>query len=209
MRRMTWMFAVFLTALMLASCVSAVPEPAKELSGDGWSGRVVDGSTGQPLPGALVWIRWSTFSPGHSNAETCQHMDLTVTDAEGRFRTPPWRVENPPFAYGRLSRITEVYLRGYGRTREDRAVQSNPDLLMPPWVGKDVERLEFLAGLRMQSFCIGGADAGADALAAKIHRTLLAEYLQIPGARDRKSLAGSPALPVWESTIRELEGTRK
>ena len=208
MRRMIWMFAVLLSAVMLAGCVSAVPEPAKELSGDGWSGRVVDGSTGQPLPGALVWIRWSTFSPGHSHAETCQHMDVTVTDAEGRFRTPPWRVENPPFAYGRLSRITEVYLRGYGRTREDRGMQSNPDLLMPPWVGTDDERLDFLMGLRMQGRCMGVADRGADAFAVKIYRALLSEFVQIPGGRERKYL-GFSDVSMWEEIIRELEGIKK
>ena len=208
MVRVVLKYAAILWAVMLTSCVSAVPEPAKELSGDGWSGRVIDWSTGRPLPGALVWIRWSTFSPGHSNAETCQHMDLTVTDAEGRFRTPPWRVENPPFAYGRLSRITEVYLRGYGRSQEERGVQSNPDLLMPPWIGTDDERWKILDALRMQSHCIGGADPRADAFTATIYRVLISEFIQIPGARERKS-AGFFVLSVWEHTIRVLEGTTK
>ena len=208
MRRMKFMVAVALFAAMAAGCVSAVPEPAKVLSGDGLTGRVVDASTGQPLPGAMVWIRWSTFSPGHSHAETCQHMDLAFTDADGWYRTPPWRVENPPFAYGSLFRFSEVYLRGYGRRSYERNVPGTPDLRMPVWTGTDNERLDLLTALRMRSSCIGGADPAAEPLAAQIQKALLSEFVQIPGSREQKA-AGYPVISVWENTIRRLEGDER
>lgn len=77
-------FAVILLACGCGSLVHV---------GKGFSGRVVDEATGDPLPGVIVVAQWQPYyvgpvhAPGHSGVV---HVYETVTDKDGRYSIPGW-----------------------------------------------------------------------------------------------------------------------
>jgi hypothetical protein len=85
-----------------------------------FEGRVVDGSSGDPVAGALVYATWS-FQAGYGLTTPAGYREaITSTDANGRYKID--RLDDLP--EGGATRVTEfvlvVYKRGYVAYRSDR-----------------------------------------------------------------------------------------
>jgi hypothetical protein len=120
-------FSALAAVFVCAGCIPALaPAPfpaASDTTEPGtlvgpFSGRVSDGQSGRPIPGALVWVSWR-FCKG---ASVCQPAGTatasTETDADGRYLVP--RLARLPGPV-RLDGVTLiVYKRGYTGYRSDR-----------------------------------------------------------------------------------------
>lgn len=85
-----------------------------------FEGRVVDGSSGDPVAGALVYATW-TFQAGYGLTTPAGYREaITSTDANGNYQID--KLEDVPD--GGSARVTEfvmvVYKRGYVAYRSDR-----------------------------------------------------------------------------------------
>jgi hypothetical protein len=110
------------------------------------SGQVLDVSTGKPLPGAIVVVRWlgTAVGPGHSSS-VCVHVETAVTDDQGRYATPWWWQKPPVLASS--GPVSDAYLAAYEPTREGRPQgASEKDVYMKRFVGTAGERSEFIDG---------------------------------------------------------------
>lgn len=87
-----------------------------------FDGRVTDGASGHPLPGAIVWVSYS-FCQGEVLCTPIAGQTWSgETDADGRYAVP--QLSQFPAA-SRLSRTTlVVYKRGYLGYRSDRYFES-------------------------------------------------------------------------------------
>lgn len=85
-----------------------------------FDGRVLDGDTGNPVAGALVYGTWR-FESGYGIAQPAGFREfVTSTDATGRYRIPPPETM-PPGDSTRLAAFQLIiYKRGYVAYRSDR-----------------------------------------------------------------------------------------
>src|SRR5262245_26181041 len=85
-----------------------------------FDGRVVDGDTGRPVQGALVYASWSFIEGFGLNSPSGYREHLATTDANGRYRVP--RLDGMPG--GGSIRLADfhmvVYKKGYVAYRSDR-----------------------------------------------------------------------------------------
>lgn len=134
-------------AVLTAGCTMR----KSELTGEAVDGVVIDATTQQPIPGAMVLLKWRGVLPTvHSNSVPCYHAELTTTDAQGRFHTNAWRVETKG----------HVEWLGYVSPSEPpEPVAYKPEYVMParyqadprrvllePFSGTTLERLDYLVG---------------------------------------------------------------
>ena len=133
---MAWRVGSRLACALLGLCLGAMacagprvrPAPFRErpdsvTAGDlrgPFDGRVVDGETGRPVPGALVYASWSFIEGFGLNAPSGFREHLATTDANGRYRVP--RLDGAPG--GGSTRLADfhlvVYKKGYVAYRSDR-----------------------------------------------------------------------------------------
>ena len=87
-----------------------------------FDGRVTDGASGHPLPGAVVWVSYSFCQGEVLCTPVAGHTWSGETDADGRYSVPT--LSQFPAA-SRLARTTlVVYKRGYLGYRSDRYFES-------------------------------------------------------------------------------------
>jgi hypothetical protein len=84
-----------------------------------FDGRVLDGATGKPVSGAIVWASWG-FEVGRGLSAPAGAVTASVeTDSDGRYLIP--RLAETPDDQRRVARFTlVVYKRGYIAYRSDR-----------------------------------------------------------------------------------------
>jgi hypothetical protein len=89
---------VLTTACCAPSYLREVDVPAVD-----FHGRIVDGTTGQPIEGAIVVATWNMYAlsvlPEHGPKTTLQDVTETVTDAQGKFVIPNLGVNSPPLGW--------------------------------------------------------------------------------------------------------------
>ena len=98
-----FIFLLLLTALIAPRCLAA-----QEAAPETVQGRVVDAETGQPLPGAHVFLNGSTLG--------------TITDADGRYRLdnlPPGSPEIVASMLGFEAQTQRPHLSSTGATTLD------------------------------------------------------------------------------------------
>jgi hypothetical protein len=79
---------VYVVALCLVLGVSFVMGRMNGLVFGGmFGGQVLDQDTGKPVEGAYVIATWEDYTLSQT---TCVHMDIQVTDSEGRYFFGPW-----------------------------------------------------------------------------------------------------------------------
>ena len=142
------LFGGFLAvAVLTAGCTMR----KSELTGDAVDGVVVDATTQQPIPGAMVLLKWRGVLPTvHSNSVPCYHAELATTDAQGRFHTNAWRVETKDhvdwlgYVTPREPPEPVAYKPGYAMPRR---YQDDPRrVLLEPFLGTTLERLDYMTG---------------------------------------------------------------
>lgn len=93
-----------------------------------YRGKVVEKETGEPIEGAVVFLRFYTGS-GNIGGMTSHYADAveTLTDAEGGFMIPPHRVNTFRLLHGWVKEAyTIVFKPGYGAFPRHR--ESEPEL---------------------------------------------------------------------------------
>lgn len=131
--------------VLLAGC----GKPA--LGGRALEGVVLDATTLQPVPGAMVLIKWrGTLPTIHSNSVPCYHVELATTDENGRYHTNAWFIwtkDHAPWVAhinqtGPIEPI--VYKAGY--VMQKRSQDDWTRVLIEPFKGTALERLGYLSG---------------------------------------------------------------
>jgi hypothetical protein len=79
----------------------------------GLQGRVVEATSGKPLAGVFVTVRWlGNTSPAVQPNTVCYAADVIVTGADGRYDVPEWSGSLNPFITDR-QRGVSFYKKGY------------------------------------------------------------------------------------------------
>jgi len=136
---------------------------AATLAGGPYEGLVRDKATGDPIPGALVMVKWMGTTPSiHSSRPLCYHQAVVMTGTDGRFRVPAWsettaRRGDPTWLpYVTPLQIEEFVFKPayldtpmHGRARDPRQIK------LEAFNGSLKEWMEFLYELRGRSVCEG------------------------------------------------------
>jgi len=144
-------------AATLAACQKST------LSSGPYEGLVRDKATGQPISGALVYVKWMGANPSsHSSYDLCYHHEIVETGPDGRFRVPAWRVStkvngDPTWLpYINPLHVEDfVFKAGY----RDNFVRGGPrdpsKIELEPIVGTASEQIRILHELSHRSGCDG------------------------------------------------------
>ncbi len=134
-----------------------------------FDGRVLDGSTGKPVTGALVEVDWAFESPGALPAPAGQRSVTVETDHDGRYAVDPIAIP----AGARLARTTLIiYQRGYvafrsDRRFEDRSVRQD---FAAQWVTVKLDRFAPTQSHARHVVFVGGGDRMHEALQEELIR---------------------------------------
>ena len=113
--------------LCLTACIPTryfvKPEPVE--------GVITNYETGEPIPDAFVVARWTGTSGGlgHGGGAICFHVEVTKTDAEGRYFIPPPEIESDYPKYREPRILVLAYKPGYRRPYWVNNVPSPTDQL--------------------------------------------------------------------------------
>ena len=152
--------AAMVAAVAVASCAVGVNEDMADV-GMMVDRRMVDETTGAPIAGAWISMRWYSYSStiGGQN-HSCRHASSVQTDSDGRYRVPTW--------HGSLPRLTRSYKPGYV---PGRLLPKIPADEMKAIAQTDQERRQELYSMLGATECGDEIDEGAkglfDALAAE------------------------------------------
>lgn len=129
--------------LLLFSLLLDLPACATStaLSHEPIEGVVREEGTNKPIPGAIVIARWQGSSPVFiADSQTvCFHVEITVTDEQGRYRIPPLPEEPRHRRIEDKRVITTAYKSGYRYTGGTKRVD-----YLQPFTGGREERLKYL-----------------------------------------------------------------
>ena len=146
---------------------------------DARSGSLVDAATGAPVAGATVVANWSGFTDAFRNQQAVAHVEVTVTDAQGRWRLAGW----PP---GRDTTFRDVRVDRWaaapGRPVAGVAVAlGSSTSRMDPVAADDKSRAEALRDAFMHSKVFGSLarDGSGEAL-VPLQLALIAGMEQLP-----------------------------
>jgi hypothetical protein len=175
---------------MLPACAL---DAAKYVTSEEVTGIVTEAGTGKPLPGAVVAIRFKRSNTGHSG-EHCFRSMAVETDAEGRFRFAPWKLENTR-ANATLGEVT-VYKRGYAQPvqpayvrQESRSItgiafsdtihipKTQLQLSVGPFHGTDEERVQQLRSIAANYTCRWQAESDDRVLLPRIREEIASTSL--------------------------------
>jgi hypothetical protein len=121
-----------------------------------WSyeGRVVDKDTGKPIEGAYVVAAWrgSLISPPE-RVSVCFHVNVTMTDKEGKFSFSDWSGNFDPLIVNRRMQPDVFYKAGYYWDLSKPFTTINNTFVLTPHRGTPEERFEQINGLRVPTNC--------------------------------------------------------
>jgi len=107
----------FMRALLTISI--GIYLPGCSLTGEAFSGYVLEQGTESPIEGAIVVAGWKGHVATWAHGRTvCYHVETAVTDSNGRFHFPAWRkdISEKWQKNVRFERVSiEVYKSGYER----------------------------------------------------------------------------------------------
>jgi hypothetical protein len=130
------------------------------LKGDALDGRVVEESSGKPIPDAIVLAYWKGFLPGWGHGKSvCYHVLSTTTNNAGTFHFPPWRerVED----WRKRIKDKETYIIAYKSGYEWSQLFSHDGITyLRPFGGSRGARMEYLRRVLRATDC---ASAGISA----------------------------------------------
>jgi hypothetical protein len=114
-------------------------------------GVVVEEGSNKPLAGVVVFARWVSYgsAAGVDSRTSCVRIDLTTSDAQGRFELPTY---SPLFPWGNAAASVHGYQQGYEHLRKidqhghyvDKPPPAEQRIVMKPFTGSVKERLEYL-----------------------------------------------------------------
>ena len=137
-------------ALLLLGLLVAESGCTLSVSGTAIEGRVVDEATGNPIQGALVIAQWSGDVGGPvQSSQTCFHLEIATTDADGRYRIPGWSRrpvadwEGGFFGLRNTEVTRRTYKDGYAQLRYDP--RDSRTILMTRFRGTPDERIDYLS----------------------------------------------------------------
>ncbi|MDB4303784.1 carboxypeptidase-like regulatory domain-containing protein [Desulfosarcina sp.] len=91
-----YLLPLLLTGLLLIPLLSACSYPSiksrDSLASERFDGTIVDKETGEPIPKAVVMMRWPRISGGYTGSNTVGAIEVSesVTDGEGRYFIEGW-----------------------------------------------------------------------------------------------------------------------
>lgn len=136
------LIAAFLSCTSLASCSN----PDRSLRGGPLDGTVVDGTTREPIVGAIVVGEWQGSRRGLVESRTIDyHAETAVTDAQGRFHIKAWETPNIGDTSNRIVESKEfvwAFAAGYNVGLSSEPHPST--ILMLPYRGTRADRFEYL-----------------------------------------------------------------
>ncbi len=108
-----------------------------------YEGRVVDKDTGKPIAGAYVVAAWrgSLISPPE-RVSICFHVDVTMTDKEGKFSFFDWSGNIDPLLVNRRMHPEVFYKAGYYWNLSKPFPIINKTFVLTPHSGTPEERFE-------------------------------------------------------------------
>lgn len=153
----TWVYATDMAEHMVAEEIVGV---------------VVEAETGKPIPDAIVAIRFERNNTGHGGPH-CFRATAVASDAQGRFRFPPWSQDNTRanFTFGqvtaykagysvfeRLADMAEIHqasrtILGIPFSDTIKIPRQEVRVELKPYVGTDQKRIEQLARLMSAFTC--------------------------------------------------------
>lgn len=124
------------------------------------NGQVLELATKTPIANAHVFLDWAGEVSGWADTQSvCIHAESTVSDQQGRFKTPAWSEETKHGGRMRSSVPTiEPYKPGYVvsySSDEWAKAYKKGILLMEPYKGTNQERLQYLLDLSNRVQCFG------------------------------------------------------
>lgn len=171
-------------ALIFMVCVGCdlLGEPI--LKGDAIDGKVVEESSGKPIPDAIVLAYWKGFLPGWGHGKNvCYHVLSTTTDNAGIFHFPPWRerVED----WRKRIKDKETYTIAYKSGYEWSQLLSHEGLTyLRPFAGSRGAQMEYLRRVLRATNC---ASAGISAKNLHLlYRALYEDAKKIAVTKDDK-----------------------
>jgi hypothetical protein len=165
--------------------------------------RVTDAATHESVSGAIVIATWDRVNSSIAASwETCNHVEVVVTDAQGRYHIDPWsRFFYNPFA-GRFWITVWAYRAGMTAPLPPavRFDERTGDIQMAEFTGSHSERMAAL--WRFSVFSCAGADESLKIL-RPFREAVYAEAQAIAtdSAEDRRTLAA-----IWRQ-VHERERT--
>ena len=131
---------------LLFALLVTLPLTACALSGGPVSGEVLEERTNQPIPGAIVMVRWKGDLPGFADSKTvCYHVESTVSDETGGYRIAAWSKEAAADWQTRIINkefVVVAYKVGYGFSNQSS--QKEEIEYLAPFTGTSGERLGYL-----------------------------------------------------------------
>jgi len=185
-------------AVLTAGCTMR----KSELTGKAVDGMVIDATTQQPIPGAMVLLKWRGVLPTvHSNSVPCYHAELATTDEQGRYHTNAWRVETKGhvewLGYVSPSEPPEPVAYKPGYVMPARYQADPRRVMMEAFHGTTSERLRYLVGTFYQNEVTCDADIKTP---IPIYQAAYEEASKIAGAPEDQG--------VLDSILTELESAQ-
>ncbi len=152
-------------------------------------GRVIDGSTGKPLPGVYVIGAWEVVKPMFGKAISgCAKLELTRTDEQGKFTLSNWSGSVLAHLFGGEDLNIYYYLRGY--LWENGHAQIGEPAVLVPDTRPAIDRLGHLNELTAKADC--GSRSERMKYALPLYRLMYAEAATIASKsnqEERKALS--------------------
>jgi hypothetical protein len=153
------LFVLLLTlGLPLSACAASV-------SGGPLDGQVLEEGTNQPLPGAIVVVRWQGNVGGPvESSTTCYHVETATTDNQGRFHIHAWKTTEAALGlhpswfdrlfFGPTIRDREILKSAYHPGYTFGTVPSEKDTVwLKPFTGGRGERFKYLDRVISNTSC--------------------------------------------------------
>ena len=192
------------TVFFLVACIPTryfvKPDPVE--------GVITHYETGEPIPDAFVVARWTGTSGGlgHGGGSICFHVEVTKTDAEGRYFIPPPEIESDYPKYREPRILVMAYKPGYRRPYWVNNVPSPTDQLITDQELPQ-ERLRYLTDVNKNTICMQAGESERNLL--DIYKSLYAEAKGLAVSKEEKIKALSFLQDVEELELKEGEASKR
>jgi len=169
--------AVFCLAACIPTRYFVKPEPVE--------GVITDYETGDPIPDAFVVARWTGTSGGlgHGGGAICFHVEVTKTDAEGRYFIPPPEIESDYPKYREPDILITAYKPGYRRPHEFDYKLSPGDQLHET-DETSAERMDYLSDVIRDTSCPQAGESRKNKL--PLYEAIYADSVQATRTKEDK-----------------------